>query len=826
VLPEEYYQRSGMKTAERNEEEKYKEKCCQIEKKKLEVLLGLLMVSHKIGKPIFLYYFHAILERITYYNIVNQTHLQQALAHSFDGYYDIVYNVIQEFRSISPIVNDAFFVLKDHFHRDRITWEKIYGEDGDAQIDEAVEHYEQHVNSLRGVKGYHLVTLNYYMMVKMLLACSKTLNFEFKELFARPTIDREPIISELIDVLELLIGNSAVFTEEKFEFLRVTIKLINTFLRGPIELNIELAINRNYSRTLITLLEVLNRCKTERELFRVYLIGIKKLIAEGLFILIPFIELSTAELRMCEEELRESYLRSKHAYPRNYENIISDYIERRGSKDEALLYFDLALNFYYCLIEIYSQKRVSRIYDVQIELLNRRRREKRNRKNWMVFYQLYEIMLNIFAPLYRRLTSTYEDLTDEKNEEQLLHRAILFFTRHVSHVDVRIYSKTKKISFLLLKEAGCHNVSIRKEFYRLIGREQRELRLHKFMKVSKYIIIRLEINKNFKKVIENFKPLEIVLLNRQLWKSMCFLMALLLNLIYIFQNTLVHLDAQLFLDLHYAAIAFTYTFILFLFLIYAIEIFPLKLKVYRILTHGQLKLRPLKVFLEDKTLGFAVFYSVFLTLSIYYLGFVSVLLFDYFFRFKVSSKITFIMVQSTFKIAYVVILLFTLVYITALLTIQQEERLDTCIDVASCTQDLFYIFMELRFNVTLQYTSESVLQALILIPRLFLKLINISLLVGIIFMEKRKEDQKSEGKKLEVRDVCFICGNQRNSIERARNSNKGFYYHVEMEHNLWNYVYYLVYLKNKERKNLNTIETTIIKQWDNNQIDWLPDRIL
>lgn len=111
-------------------------------------------------------------------------------------------------------------------------------------------------------------------------------------------------------------------------------------------------------------------------------------------------------------------------------------------------------------------------------------------------------------------------------------------------------------------------------------------------------------------------------------------------------------------------------------------------------------------------------------------------------------------------------------------------------------------------------------------PRLFLKLVNISLLVGVIFMEKRKEDQRSEAKNLQIRDVCFICGGLRNSIEKMRNSNKGFYYHVELEHNLWNYIYYLIYLKNKERKNLNTIESMIIEQWENNQIEWLSDLIM
>lgn len=55
-------------------------------------------------------------------------------------------------------------------------------------------------------------------------------------------------------------------------------------------------------------------------------------------------------------------------------------------------------------------------------------------------------------------------------------------------------------------------------------------------------------------------------------------------------------------------------------------------------------------------------------------------------------------------------------------------------NVAGCTQDLFYIFMELRFNINIPYTGGKFVEAFTLIPRLFLKLVNISLLVGVIFM--------------------------------------------------------------------------------------------
>lgn len=156
------------------------------------------------------------------------------IASAFTPYYDLVYSIIQDFKNISPVVDDTFFVFKDLVHSDRMAWDKIYNPGQENTITENVANYERYINSARGMKGYHLVTLNYYMIVKMLLACSKTLNFDFKELFARPTIDKESLLSELIDVLSLIIRHSALLTYEKFEFLRVTIKLINTFLRGPI----------------------------------------------------------------------------------------------------------------------------------------------------------------------------------------------------------------------------------------------------------------------------------------------------------------------------------------------------------------------------------------------------------------------------------------------------------------------------------------------------------------------------------------------------------------------------------------------------------------
>lgn len=59
-------------------------------------------------------------------------------------------------------------------------------------------------------------------------------------------------------------------------------------------------------------------------------------------------------------------------------------------------------------------------------------------------------------------------------------------------------------------------------------------------------------------------------------------------------------------------------------------------------------------------------------------------------------------------------------------------------------------------------------------------------------------------------------------VDRARNDNSGFFEHIEEEHNLWSYIFYLLYLKNKEVERLNVIESMVLSEWKENGIAWLP----
>ena len=67
--------------------------------------------------------------------------------------------------------------------------------------------------------------------------------------------------------------------------------------------------------------------------------------------------------------------------------------------------------------------------------------------------------------------------------------------------------------------------------------------------------------------------------------------------------------------------------------------------------------------------------------------------------------------------------------------------------------------------------------------------------------------------------TCFICNFERKDFEQK---DKSFDYHRETEHCKWNYVYYIIYLLNKERLEYNGIETLVMEKYLGNSTEWFP----
>lgn len=78
-------------------------------------------------------------------------------------------------------------------------------------------------------------------------------------------------------------------------------------------------------------------------------------------------------------------------------------------------------------------------------------------------------------------------------------------------------------------------------------------------------------------------------------------------------------------------------------------------------------------------------------------------------------------------------------------------------------------------------------------------------------------DQKSKTSK-DKRNICFICGLSRPKFDNL----KGFEFHVETEHNTWNYMFFIYNMRIKKKSNLRGLEVYIHKAMSDIEVSWVP----
>lgn len=49
-----------------------------------------------------------------------------------------------------------------------------------------------------------------------------------------------------------------------------------------------------------------------------------------------------------------------------------------------------------------------------------------------------------------------------------------------------------------------------------------------------------------------------------------------------------------------------------------------------------------------------------------------------------------------------------------------------------------------------------------------------------------------------------------------------FSFHQKFEHDVWNYIYYIIYLRNKNSTEFSGVEYYIFLKYKKNSLDWLP----
>ena len=81
---------------------------------------------------------------------------------------------------------------------------------------------------------------------------------------------------------------------------------------------------------------------------------------------------------------------------------------------------------------------------------------------------------------------------------------------------------------------------------------------------------------------------------------------------------------------------------------------------------------------------------------------------------------------------------------------------------------------------------------------------------GLIYDSYSQIREEDENTRLDQRNVCFICGNDRNTINKVTTGENGFFRHIQTEHNEFHYMYFISYLKDKNPHDLTCMEQYVL----------------
>jgi hypothetical protein len=95
----------------------------------------------------------------------------------------------------------------------------------------------------------------------------------------------------------------------------------------------------------------------------------------------------------------------------------------------------------------------------------------------------------------------------------------------------------------------------------------------------------------------------------------------------------------------------------------------------------------------------------------------------------------------------------------------------------------------------------------------------VSIFVSVVVNNFGSLRSLKEEKEKDIRDVCFICSQDRSIFEKTL---EGFEHHVEKDHYLWKYLYYLYFLKTSDETEFGGIDFHVEKMIEGQQVFWVP----
>ena len=102
---------------------------------------------------------------------------------------------------------------------------------------------------------------------------------------------------------------------------------------------------------------------------------------------------------------------------------------------------------------------------------------------------------------------------------------------------------------------------------------------------------------------------------------------------------------------------------------------------------------------------------------------------------------------------------------------------------------------------------------------ILVKVILLNILFGIIidtFAQLREQKKEIQ---IDKNNFCYICNLERQQFDK---DGGGFLNHIAKDHNLWQYVFYIVHLQEKDPTEMTGVESYVFAKYEGQQVDWIP----
>ena len=101
----------------------------------------------------------------------------------------------------------------------------------------------------------------------------------------------------------------------------------------------------------------------------------------------------------------------------------------------------------------------------------------------------------------------------------------------------------------------------------------------------------------------------------------------------------------------------------------------------------------------------------------------------------------------------------------------------------------------------------------------------LNIIFGIIIDTFSELRSQSSEKQTKMKNQCFICAVPSQEFENhyMRNGTpNGFSKHIGEQHNMWNYLYFLIYLRSKDKTDCTGAESYVLDHIENDDLSWIP----